>query len=74
MSANTELKPMKLTITRDGDTWNMTVTVIETGYQIIGQEGLSLLPEMINKDYFDGWENQMKNNPFLNIVEVERFI
>jgi hypothetical protein len=74
MPANTELKPMKLTITRDGDTWSKTVTVIETGYEIIKQEGLVLLPEMINKDYFDGWENQMKNNPFLNIVEVERFI
>jgi hypothetical protein len=74
MSANTELKPMKLTITRDGDVWNMTVTVIETGYQIIGQEGLSLLPELINTEYFDGWEAQMKGNPMLNVVEVERFI
>jgi hypothetical protein len=65
---------MKLTIARDGDTWSKTVTVIESGYEIIKQEGLLLLPEMINKDYFDGWENQMKNSPFLNIVEVERFI
>lgn len=74
MPANTELKPMKLTIARDGDTWSKTVTVIDTGYDIIKQEGLALLPEMINKEYFDGWEAQMKGNPFLNIVEVERFI
>ena len=74
MPSNAELKPMKLTISRDGDNWNMIVTVIETGYEIIKQEGMTLLPEMINKEYFDGWEEQMKNNPFLNIVEVERFI
>jgi hypothetical protein len=74
MPANTELKPMKLTIARDGDTWSKIVTVIETGYEIIKQEGLLLLPEMINKDYFDGWENQLKGNPMLNIVIVERFI
>ena len=74
MPANTELKPMKLIIARDGDTWSKTVTVIETGYEIIKQEGLLLLPEMVNEEYFDGWENQLKNSPFLNIVEVERFI
>jgi hypothetical protein len=74
MPANTELKPMKLTIARDGDTWSKTVTVVETGYEIIKQEGLLLLPEMINKDYFDGWENQLRGNPMLNIVIVERFI
>ncbi len=74
MPANTELKPMKLTIARDGDTWSKIVTVVETGYEIIKQEGLLLLPEMINKDYFDGWENQLRGNPMLNIVIVERFI
>jgi hypothetical protein len=74
MPANTELKPMKLTIARDGDTWSKIVTVVETGYEIIKQEGLLLLPEMINKDYFDGWENQLRGNSMLNIVIVERFI
>ena len=74
MPANTELKPMKLTIARDGDTWSKTVTVIETGYEIIKQEGLLLLPEMVTKEYFDDWENQLKDSPFLNITEVERFI
>ena len=27
-----------------------------------------------NKEYFDEWELQLKNNPVFNIVEVERFI
>lgn len=74
MPANTELKPMKLTISRDGNTWNKIVTVIETNHPVISQTGLVLLPEMITEEYFDNWENQLKDNPTLNIVEVERFI
>jgi hypothetical protein len=70
---NIQLKPMKLTISRDGDTWNkIIVTLDET--TIVEQIGLKLFPEMINKEYFDGWENQLKNNPSFNIVEIERFI
>ena len=68
-----QLKPMKLTISRNGDTWNKTVITLD-GTTIIEQLGLKLFPEMINKEYFDGWETQLKNNPSLNIVEVERFI
>ena len=26
------------------------------------------------KEYFDDWENQLRNAPWWNIVEVERFI
>lgn len=74
MPANTELKPMKLTISRDGNTWNKIVTVIETSHPVITQTGLVLLPEMVTEEYFDNWENQLKDNPTLNIVEVERFI
>lgn len=74
MPANTELKPMKLTISRDGNTWNKVVTMIETNHPVISQTGLVLLPEMVTKEYFDNWENQLKDNPTLNIVEVERFI
>lgn len=74
MPTNTELEPMKLIFTNSAGSWGMTVAVIETGYEIIKQEGLLLLPEMVNEEYFDGWENQLKNSPFLNIVEVERFI
>jgi hypothetical protein len=70
---NIQLKTMKLTISRDGDTWNKIIVTLD-GTIIIEQIGLKLFPEMINKEYFDGWENQLKNNPSFNIVEVERFI
>ena len=64
---------MKLTISRDGDTWNKIIVTLD-GTTIVEQIGLKLFPEMINKEYFDEWENQLKNNPSFNIVEVERFI
>jgi hypothetical protein len=70
---NIQLKPMKLTISRDGDTWNKIIVTLD-GTTIVEQIGLKLFPEMINKEYFDEWENQLKNNPSFNIVEVERFI
>jgi hypothetical protein len=70
---NIQLKPMKLTISRDGDTWNKIIVTLD-GTIIVEQIGLKLFPEMINKEYFDEWENQLKNNPSFNIVEVERFI
>jgi len=68
-----QLKPMKLIFSRNEDTWNKIVITLD-GTTIIEQLGLKLFPEMINKEYFDGWENQLKNNPSFNIVEVERFI
>ena len=70
---NIQLKPMKLTISRDGDTWDKIVVTLD-GTTIIEQLVLKLFPEMINKEYFDEWETQLKMNPSLNIVEVERFI
>jgi hypothetical protein len=70
---NIQLKPMKLIISRDGDTWNKIIVTLD-GTTIVEQIGLKLFPEMINKEYFDEWENQLKNNPSFNIVEVERFI
>lgn len=68
-----QLKPMKLIFSRNEDTWNKIVITLD-GTTIIEQLGLKLFPEMINKEYFDEWETQLKNNPSLNIVEVERFI
>jgi hypothetical protein len=35
---------------------------------------VKLLPEMNNSQYFDGWENQVRNFTVHNIVEVHRFI
>ena len=68
-----QLKPMKLIFSRNEDTWNKIVITLD-GTTIIEQLGLKLFPEMINKEYFDEWETQLKMNPSLNIVEVERFI
>jgi hypothetical protein len=68
-----KLKDMKLIISRNGDTWDKVITDLN-GNIIFEQRGLKLFSEMINKEYFDDWENQMKSNPHFNIVEVERFI
>lgn len=68
-----ELKPMKLIFLNNGDTWDKIITDLR-GNIILEQKGLKFFPEMNNKEYFDDWENQMKNNPNFNIVEVERFI
>lgn len=70
---NIQLKPMKLIFSRNEDTWNKVVVTLD-GTTIIEQLGLKLFPEMVNKEYFDEWEIQLKLNPSLNIVEVERFI
>jgi hypothetical protein len=70
---NIQPKPMKLIISRDGDTWNKIIVTLD-GTTIVEQLGLKLFPEMINKEYFDEWETQLRNIPIFNIVEVERFI
>lgn len=67
------LKPMKLIISRDGDTWNKVITDLE-GTVIFEQLGIKLFEENCNKEYFDDWEKQLKNAPWWNIVEVERFV
>lgn len=68
-----KLKDMKLIISRNNDSWDKVITDLN-GNIIFEQRGLKLFPEMNNEEYFDNWENQMKNNPNFNIVEVERFI
>lgn len=73
MPANTQIKPMKLIFSREEDTWNKIIITLDN-VVILERLGLKLFPEMINKEYFDEWELQMKNNPSFNIVEVERFI
>ncbi len=73
MPGNTQIKPMKLTFSRNEDTWDKIITDIE-GNIIFEQRGLILLEEHITKEYFDGWETQMKGLPSFNITETERFI
>jgi hypothetical protein len=73
MPRNTQLKPMKLVMSRSSETtWDMVVSIIEDGTLIVNDLNLLLLPEMINEVYFDNWQTQLQNNPTLNIVEVER--
>ena len=73
MPGNTQIKPMKLIFSRNGDTWDKIITDIE-GNIIFEQRGLILLEEHITKEYFDDWENQMKGLPIFNITKTERFI
>lgn len=73
MPANTQIKPMKLTISQGEGTWDKVITDLE-GNIVFEQRGLILSEENTNKEYFDGWEAQLKGLPFWNIVEVERFI
>lgn len=70
---NIQLKPMKLIISRNGNTWDKIITDLQ-GTIIFEQRGIKLFEEHINKSYFDDWENQLRNVPWWNIVEVERFI
>lgn len=71
---NIEIKPMKLRFVNNNDgTWSKILTDID-GRLVMQELNLLLFPEMMNKDYFDGWEKQMKDSPITNIVEVERFI
>jgi len=70
---NLELKPMKLTISKTDNTWNKIITDLH-GNVIFQQLGLKLHEDQNNKEYFDDWERQLKNAPWWNIVEVERFI
>lgn len=65
---------MKLSLLRNGDTWDKVVTTIEDGVVVFEQRGLVLFKEHANKEYFDNWENQLRGLPHWNIVEVERFI
>jgi len=73
MPRNTQIKPMKLTFSRNGDTWDKTITDLD-GNIIYQRLGIILFDYQINKEYFDEWETQMKGIPVWNIVEVERFI
>ena len=66
---------MKLTISRDGNTWGKKITVIEDGAVVHDERGIILHEEHENDvEYFDNWEAMLKKIPAWNIVEVERFI
>lgn len=70
---NIQLKEMRLTFVDNGDTWDKVITDLQ-GNLIFEQRGIVFFPEHRTKQYFDDWEHQMRNGPWWNIVEVERFI
>lgn len=70
---NIQLKPMKLIFERHDSTWDKVVTDLK-GNIIFEQRGILLFEEQNNKEYFDGWEDQLKKLTWWNITEVERFI
>lgn len=70
---NLQLKEMKLSFIDNGDTWDKVISDME-GNIIFEQRGIILFEENRTKEYFDNWENQLRNLPWWNIVEVERFI
>lgn len=74
MPGNTQIKPMKLIFSKNGDTWGKTVLILETGDIVIQDLGLKFFPEEMDQAYFNDWQAQMENIPVLNIVEVERFL
>ena len=74
MPGNTQIKPMKLIFSKNGDTWGKTVLIIETDDIVLQDLGLKFFPEEMDQVYFDNWQTQMENIPVLNIVEVERFL
>jgi len=70
---NIKLKPMRLIFSRNENTWDKVITDLN-GITVFAQRGIKLLEESATKEYFDDWENQLRNAPWWNIVEVERFI
>lgn len=64
---------MILTFNDHGDTWDKIITDTD-GNVILEARGLKLFPEQRTKEFFDSWEDQLKQSPKLNIVEVVRFI
>lgn len=71
---NVRIRPMKLTISRNENTWDKVITTVDDGNIVFEQRGIILHEENTNKEYFDDWENQLRQIPYWNIVEVERFI
>lgn len=70
---NIQLKPMRLIFEKQNDTWNKIITDLD-GNIIFEQRNIKLFQELETKEYFDDWENQLRNLPVWNIVEVVRFI
>jgi hypothetical protein len=53
-------------------TWDKII--IDLNDNIISEERGFSLNETNNKEYFDNWENQLRNIPIFEVVEIERFL
>lgn len=63
---------IKVKFIKNGTTWNKVITDLDDN--IISEENGLILDENNNKEYFDNWENQIRNIPIFEVVEIERFI
>jgi hypothetical protein len=74
-SLNIYLKPLTLSFIKSEDetTWDKIVTDSQENI-VFEQKNIILFEENNNKEYFDGWEAQLRAIPVWNIAEVKRFI
>lgn len=64
---------VKIKFINNNTTWDKIITDMDNN--VISEEvGLPLNQDNNNKDYFDEWENQLRNIPIFEVVEIERFI
>jgi hypothetical protein len=63
---------IKVKFIKNETTWDKIITDLDDN--IISEELGLMLDENNNKEYFDNWENQLRNIPIFEVTEVERFI
>lgn len=64
---------VKIKFINNNTTWDKIITDMDNN-AISEEVGLPLNQDNNNKDYFDEWENQLRNIPIFEVVEIERFI
>jgi len=63
---------IKVKFIKNETTWDKIITDLDDN--IISEELGLMLDGNNNKEYFDNWENQLRNIPIFEVVNVERFI
>ena len=63
---------IKVKFIKNETTWDKIITDLDDN--IISEELGLMLGENNNKEYFDNWENQLRNIPIFEVVEIERFL
>ena len=68
-----QIKDMILNITESSGLVRMYIT--DTSGSMINDDGyFTYIPDSMGVEYFDGWQSQITNLPWTNIVQVNRFI